>query len=268
MAQDTLNATSCASAKTSCDYNRQPLRQNYMVRFIIRCIILVVSILVFIFRPDQLEVVIAHKWDAFFKEFTIAHVIWIIWMIDMILQLIPLRRHIPIGSQKNFVLHYKPALKSINKDRLIAHLKGISIGAYKVFILWAALIVAIGIFYHLGILKPLHLFLISAMFYVCDLICVLFWCPFRVFIMKNKCCTTCRIFNWDHLMMFSPLIYLRSFYAWVLVLFAVVVWALWELSVLLFPERFSHVTNDSLKCSQCKDRLCKKPRGDRPSYTN
>jgi hypothetical protein len=268
MSLDPIKTAGDTIGRISDDFQRQPLRRSYMIRFIIRCIILVVSFLVFIFWPEQLEVVIAHKWDAFFKEFTIAHVIWIIWMIDMILQLIPLKRHIPIGSQKNFEMHYKPALKSINMDRLIAHLKGLSKGAYKVFILWAALIVAIGIFYHLGILKPMHLFLISAIFYVCDLICVLFWCPFRVFIMKNKCCTTCRIFNWDHLMMFSPLIYLRSFYAWVLVLFAVIVWALWELSVLLFPERFSHFTNESLKCSQCKDRLCKKPRGDRPSYTN
>ena len=48
--------------------------------------------------------------------------------------------------------------------------------------------------------------MISVLFYVCDLICVLIWCPFRL-IMKNRCCTTCRIFNWDHLMMFSPLIF-------------------------------------------------------------
>ena len=65
---------------------------------------------------------------------------------------------------------------------------------------------------------------------MCDLICVLIWCPFRL-IMKNRCCTTCRIFNWDHLMMFSPLIFMGGFFASSLVILSAVAWLVWELCV-------------------------------------
>ena len=97
--------------------------------------------------------------------------------------------------------------------------------------------------------------MISIFFYVCDLICVLVWCPFRL-IMKNKCCTTCRIFNWDHLMMFSPLIFCGGFFSISLVVIAFLAFLIWELSIILYPERFSEMTNVALRCSNCTDKLC------------
>ncbi len=245
-------------------FRRKPLRNAYMARFVIRCIIYVLSLVLYFTVPSQFEIVTNPDWGAFFHSFTFAHVVWIVWIIDMVAQLIPLRRYIPIGSQKNFRLHYLPALEKVNKERFIAHIKGITVAAYKVFALWAALIIAIGILYKFRLIEGGHLYLFAVTFYVCDLICVLFWCPFRVFIMKNKCCTTCRIFNWDHLMMFSPLIYImRSFYAFSLAVVAIIIWAAWEISFLVFPERFTTLSNRSLKCSECRDRLCRKPRGDR-----
>ena len=104
-------------------------------------------------------------------------------------------------------------------------------------------------------IDKMWLFMIAVFFYVCDLICVLIWCPFRL-IMKNKCCTTCRIFNWDHLMMFSPLIFIGGFYAWSLFGLSLIAFAVWELCVLIYPERFWEMTNVALKCSECTDKLC------------
>ena len=135
------------------------------------------------------------------------------------------------------------------------HIVSTTKAAYKVFFLWVALICAIGVLYRLGLIPKMWMLLISVLFYVCDLICVLIWCPFRL-IMKNKCCTTCRIFNWDHLMMFSPLVFIGGFYAISLVVLAVLAWLIWELCVMLHPERFSEMTNVSLKCSECTDKLC------------
>lgn len=242
---------------------RKPLRRAYMVRFVLRCLIYVFSVLVWLRFPSQLYVVTSKKWSDFFSSFSYAHLVWLVWLFDMVAQLIPLSKHIPIGSQKNFLLHFRPVLESISKERIIKHIKDLTIAAYKVFAIWVVLIAVIGLLYKYGPLKDIHMFLFALTFYVCDLICVLFWCPFRVFIMKNKCCTTCRIFNWDHLMMFSPLIFLRSLYAWSLIAMAIIIWAIWELSVLIFPERFSLYSNRALKCSECTDRLCRKPRGDK-----
>lgn len=122
-------------------------------------------------------------------------------------------------------------------------------------VLWCLLIAAIGALYYTGVLDKANLFMISVLFYVCDLICVLIWCPFRL-ILKNRCCTTCRIFNWDHLMMFSPLIFMGGFYAGSLVAMAAVAWLVWELCVMMYPERFWDHSNEALKCSECTDKLC------------
>ena len=127
--------------------------------------------------------------------------------------------------------------------------------AGKVMVLWIALVAFIGTLYLCEIIDKKILLLISIAFYVCDLICVLIWCPFRL-ILKNRCCTTCRIFNWDHLMMFSPLVFIGGFYALSLFGMALLVLLVWELSILIYPERFWEFSNDALKCANCTDKLC------------
>ena len=117
------------------------------------------------------------------------------------------------------------------------------------------MLAVIAALYFTGLIGKMVLFMISVIFYVCDLICVLIWCPFRL-IMKNKCCTTCRIFNWDHLMMFSPMVFMGGFYAISLFALSVLAFLVWELCVMLYPERFWERSNAALKCSECTDKLC------------
>ena len=117
------------------------------------------------------------------------------------------------------------------------------------------LILLIGVLHVCGVVNKTGLFLISVVFYVCDLICVLIWCPFRL-LMKTRCCTTCRIFNWDHLMMFSPLFFLGGFYGLSLAATATLAFLLWEWMLLRHPERFWEKTNGALSCASCTDKLC------------
>ena len=76
--------------------------------------------------------------------------------------------------------------------------------------------------------------------------------------MHNKCCTTCRIFNWDHAMMFSPLIVIPSAWTYSLVLTSFVILIVWEYTCIMHPERFLEKTNCALRCHNCKDKLCGK----------
>ena len=154
-----------------------------------------------------------------------------------------------------FANRFKPIRDKINYKALSDYIKNTTVAAYKVFIIWGLLIVVIGVLYCLNIINKTWLFMFSVFFYVCDLICVLIWCPFRL-IMKNKCCTTCRIFNWDHLMMFSPLIFCGGFFSLSLVVMAILAWLVWEVCIMIFPERFSEMTNIALRCSKCTDKLC------------
>ena len=191
----------------------------------------------------------------FFKEFHILHILWIIWFIDMIQQIIPIKNTVALGSQKLFKNRFKPSREKSNKEKLKTYIKTTTKSAYKVFIIWTLLIIGIGLLYYFNIINKITIFMISIFFYVCDLICILIWCPFRL-LMKNKCCTTCRIFNWDHLMMFSPLIFIGGFYSISLVVTSVIAWLVWEIFILIYPERFSEITNVALRCTKCTDKLC------------
>ena len=193
--------------------------------------------------------------NNFFKEFDILHILWLIWGFDMILQIIPIKNKVALGSQKLFTNRFQPILEKINYDALKSYVVTTTKSAYKVFIIWGIIIISLGILYYNSIINKVWLFMISVFFYVCDLICVLIWCPFRL-IMKNKCCTTCRIFNWDHLMMFLPIVSMNSIFSWSLVGLSVSVWLVWELCVFLSPERFWENSNMALKCSECTDKLC------------
>jgi len=228
------------------------IRMEYILRLIGRCICLIACIYLLIFYPEEMDILIGLN---FFNKFSVYHVIWIVWIIDMILQLIPVKDRIPLGSQKLFKQRFKPIRDKINYQALKDYVVSTTKAAYKIFIIWVAFLAVLGILYYSNIIGNSGLFIISVLFYVCDLICVLIWCPFRL-IMKNKCCTTCRIFNWDHLMMFTPMLFVVGVYSYSLLLMAFAVWLVWELCVMMYPERFWEITNTALRCSECTDKLC------------
>ena len=228
------------------------IRRAYFGRLAARCLIFVAAVVLYIVKPEYFDVLYG---NAFFSAFSPLHVVWVIWVIDMVQQLIPAKEHIPLGSQKHFRQRFQPILEKISYRAIKELAVSTAKSAYMVMLIWGVLIFVISVLYHFGVLSAPIVFLISTAFYVCDLICVLIWCPFRL-IMKNRCCTTCRIFNWDHLMMFTPMLLLGSFFSSSLLLLAFVVWLVWELCTILHPERFWEGSNQVLKCSNCKDRTC------------
>ena len=226
------------------------IRRIYIAKLIGRCFVLIFCAFLCWKHILEFEVM-----NDFFGNFSVLHILWVIWMIDMVYQVIPAKDKIALGSQKLFEQRFKPIREKINYQNLRNYIISTTKAAYKIFIIWAVLIAALGILHIKGVIGDVFLLMTSVVFYVCDLICVLIWCPFRL-IMKNKCCTTCRIFNWDHLMMFTPLIYVEGFYTRSLLLMSIAVWLMWEVSVMIYPERFWEFSNEALKCSKCTDKLC------------
>ena len=227
-------------------------RKRYVARLIARIAIFIACLVMCFTHPQTFEIL---EGNNFFAGFSIFHLLWIVWVFDMILQIIPIKNKVALGSQKLFANRFKPIRDGINYEAFKKYLVKTTKAAYKVFIIWGLLVAVIGVLYYQNIINEVGLFMISVFFYVCDLICVLIWCPFRL-IMKNKCCTTCRIFNWDHLMMFSPLIFVGGFFSISLVVLALLAWFMWELCIVIYPERFCEMTNAALKCSECTDKLC------------
>ena len=228
------------------------IRRTYIAKLIARCAILCVSFLLYFTHPEQFAVL---EGASFFRKLSLFHILWITWMVDMFYQIIPVKNEVALGSQKLFRNRFRPIRDKINTHSLKQYIVSTTKAAYLVMLLWAALIATLGVLRARNVIDDRILLLTSVVFYVCDLICVLIWCPFRL-ILKNRCCTTCRIFNWDHLMMFSPLLFVRGFFARSLVIVSVVCWMIWELCVLLYPERFWEWSNEALKCSNCTDKLC------------
>ena len=227
------------------------IRKKYIRSLIARIIVFIIGL--YMYKDGQKFEIL--EGNNFFKEFNVLHILWGIWMLDMILQIVPLKNKLALGSQKLFATRFKPIIEKINYEALKNYVVTTTKAAYKVFIIWTIVVVGIGLLYYFGLISKITVFMISIFFYVCDLICVLVWCPFRL-LMKNKCCTTCRIFNWDHLMMFAPLIFIGGFFATSLVIMAILAWLVWEVAVMIYPERFSELTNEALKCSECTDKLC------------
>ena len=62
------------------------------------------------------------------------------------------------------------------------------------------------------VIDKYFLFMVGLAYGVCDIICILFFCPFQTWFMKNRCCTTCRIYNWDFAMLCTPFLLIPGFY--------------------------------------------------------
>ena len=238
------------------------MRRRYILRLILRIAVLIFCGVFLLHDPSQASIL--RGWN-FFRRFSPFHILWLLWIIDMLWQLIPVQKHIHIalGSQKHFKFRFQPVKESFNYPALRKHIISTTKAAYKVFLIWIAVIAVVSLLRYLNVFDDAALFFITLVFYVCDLICVVVWCPFRL-LLRTRCCTTCRIFNWDHLMMFSPMLLISGFYPRSLIIMATLVWLIWELCMMMYPERFWEQTNEALRCANCTDRLCGQRRENPP----
>ena len=175
-------------------------------------------------------------------------VIWILFVVEIILRFFPSSLE-SMGCQKQFAKNYIPAEpKGKTRDE--------NQGLLLVVLSWVALNSIIGVLYYTDVINEYVLLLISLAYSVCDMICILFFCPFQTWMMKNKCCGSCRIYNWDYAMMFTPLVFVRTWYTWSLLGLGLLLLITWEMFYLRHPERFSEETNACLSCSHCPEKLC------------
>lgn len=178
----------------------------------------------------------------------VAFLIWIVFFAEMLLHFFPLNKE-SIGCEKQFAIYFKPSGKEG-----AAHKPHTRIG---VIAAWIALNGFIGILYLGGWIDKGIMVLISLGYSVCDVICILFFCPFQAWFMKNKCCHTCTVYNWDYAMMFTPFLFLPGVYTWSLLITAVLLLAVWEVRLHKYPERFFEDSNSNLSCAECQEWLCR-----------
>ena len=177
---------------------------------------------------------------------------------EMIERFIP-SRIASMGSQKQHARNFRPS----GEEKPVLQSWKITL---LVFVVWTAWNSVFGVLYFLGIIDQGILMLIALFYSVSDMICILFFCPFQTWMMHNRCCTTCRIYNWDFAMMFTPLMfivvsknedgYYVNPFALALVAMALALLLRWEIAYHRHPERFSDATNLSIRCQNCEEKLC------------
>ena len=178
----------------------------------------------------------------------ILYISWAVFVVEMVRRFFPSRYESP-GCQKQFARNY---IKTGSTDLVIPD----NHAAVLVALIWIVFNGIFGILYMAGVLDDGIMILLCSAYSVCDIICILFFCPFQTWFMKNKCCSSCRIYNWDYAMMFTPLFFVRKSYTWSLLALSVALLIRWEVTFFLHPERFSEKTNGYLACRNCTEKLC------------
>jgi hypothetical protein len=218
-------------------------------------------------QPESIDVL---EGMNFFRHFSVLHILWAFWMWYMIEKLLPLKNYKPRGCRKYRRSEFRPTQeyqrwKSDRQEEPSTvqefantynmQKRWYNRGAGIVALCWLLVAVILWLLQHWCILSNQMLLLLSCLFYIGDMVCILFWCPFRDVLMKNRCCTQCRIYNWDTLMLILPIVFVKGFYSYSLLAGACLVVGIWELTHLLYPERFYPVSNATLQCENCRGEL-------------
>lgn len=135
--------------------------------------------------------------------------------------------------------------------------KGLGKKVLRVAFVWVIFNVAVIFLLHIfGVLSPSAVILVTLFYALCDVVFILFWCPFRQFFMRNRCCSECRIYNWDYMMMVTPLVIFPSVFSGLLVAMAGFVFMRWEVAARRNPRPFLPGRGTTLSCAGCEDKLC------------
>lgn len=223
----------------------------YLIKFTFRMAIFLGVL--FLYLKDR-KLMESFMTQPIWQGFTLVHFIWFIFMGVMILHLIPNNR-LSMAWKKAKEAEYRPVTEYKEID-LLKYVQRQNIAAWKVMLLWLCFNAIWGVLYLFGVLTAGDLLMLTVFYFLCDYICILFFCPFQTVLMKNKCCINCRIYDWGHFMMFTPMLFIKNFYSWSLFFTSLIVLLHWEITYAKHPERFWEGSNQTLQCRNCKERTC------------
>lgn len=248
----------------------------YIVEFALKSALFAAGIGAYVWAPDKLNV---HSQFGFGAGISLINIMWILVFLSMIQKFFP-QAITSIGSRKQFkeLFHLPPVEKFLGKDLadlsndvlntdffqgsknygiLLEEKRELNKGALLVLLAWIVLNLFVGFLYFTNVINQAALILISMFYFLSDMICVLIYCPFQRIFMKNRCCVTCRIFNWDSIMVCTPLLFLPGWFSYTLCALGIFLLVRWEVVFNRHPERFSERFNLNLRCAGCREKLCR-----------
>ncbi len=225
----------------------------YMVRLCCRAAIFLCVLYLYIMDRHLLTDIMTMD---FFHGFSPLHVLWMILMLGMIIHLLP-RVRITMSGLKSRPYTYREPKGGYDELSLMKYVQAMNLRAWKVMMIWACFNAIFGILYLCGVIGVAELLMLTLFYFTSDTICMMLFCPFQKYIMGNRCCISCRIFDWGHLMMYTPMLFIVSFFSWSLFFMSVIVALRWEIIYAAHPERFWRGSNEAIRCENCNDKMCK-----------
>lgn len=227
------------------------MMKRYMWNLALRIIIFAIVFVVYILNKHLLMEL---AMQPITMGITPMHLLWLLFMCTMILHLFP-NQKLTMALRKLEEPEYRP-VEDYSREGLLEFVKDQNSKAWIVMLVWLVFNGIFGILYVFELIGTADLIMLTVFYYLCDYICILFYCPFQHLIMKNRCCVNCRIYDWGHFMMFTPMLFIRDFFSWSLFFTACVVLIHWEIVYAKHPERFYYESNQSLQCRNCQDKIC------------
>ena len=224
------------------------MRKKNIIQFCFKLLIVILTLIVFFIDEEALYPTRA-------KPISFLGFLWLILMLDFMFQFFPFTFGIR-GDKKQFASHYQ-ALK-VNDDEFNQNKKRNDHRATVVMIVWLLGNSVALVLYLFNIVREAHLVVLMMLYYLGDLVCVLFYCPFQDLILRSKCCTDCRIYGWGNIFIVTPMAFIFSFYSISLFVIGLALFILWEIRYHAHPERFYKATNGYLKCQGCTEKTCMK----------
>ncbi len=235
---------------------RTDMLKRYIVKFAIRLFVFIAMFVVYITEKENMMRMMLYEFPIGINSYGIAplHVLWLCFMVMMIRHLFP-NKKITMALKKRKPENYVES-EGYSKLELLNFVQDQNVKAWKVMLLWLFFNAIWGFLYVYEIIDSTDLLMLTIFYFLCDYICILFFCPFQTFIMKNKCCINCRIYDWGHFMMFTPMLFIKNFFSWSLFFTSLVVLVHWEITYAKYPQRFWSESNKTLQCASCKDKTC------------
>jgi hypothetical protein len=230
-------------------------KNNGYRQLIIKGLAVVIPGLFAIYRPDLLVYLFNFP---LFISLKIYHVLWFITIIILIKRMIPgLNKKMSLG--KIFARNFVGAGTDTDKKRLgfRKSKRKADSGALRSAFYWILLLLVMWMWRVSGMLSNIWIYVIVLFFVFMDQFCISVFCPFQ-WLMRNKCCSTCRINNWGYCMAFSPLIFIPTFWTYSILFLSIVNLIIWEYLYFRYPERFSDIYNANLMCKNCRVECTRK----------
>ena len=227
------------------------MTKMYLVKLVIR-IVTFFGVLV-LYMKDK-ELMMSLMTMPVWKGISPMHVLWLMFMVMMLSHIFPLER-VTMALKKAEPEPYQE-VDGYSEVELHRFIQQQNVRAWTVMLVWLIFNAVFGALYLFDVMNEADLLMLTVFYFLCDYICILFYCPFQHLLMKNKCCVNCRIYDWGHFMMFTPMLFIQNFFSWSLFFTSCVVLIHWEVIYAKHPERFWSGSNKTLQCANCQDKTC------------